>query len=203
MLKPLGTLDEADCYKAFEEQARALTEAGVDLLVVETQYDLTEASLAVKAVRSVCDLPLVCSFSYDRGTRTMMGVKPAQMPPHLPTMRTCWALTAARAWKIILAYSKICVQSPIYRSGSNPMPGCLRLTLKVARLLILPRSKWRPCTRLDCCWCFSGGRLLWQQPGTYPPDCTGCQKVVIRFHFSGSSQPRNPAINSDSCFIFP
>ncbi len=79
MLKPLGTLDEADCYKAFEEQARALTEAGVDLLVVETQYDLTEASLAVKAVRSVCDLPLVCSFSYDRGTRTMMGVKPAQM----------------------------------------------------------------------------------------------------------------------------
>ncbi len=79
MLKPLGTLDETDCYKSFEEQARALAEAGVDLLVVETQYDLTEAGLALKAVRAVTDLPLVCSFSYDRGTRTMMGVKPAQM----------------------------------------------------------------------------------------------------------------------------
>jgi 5-methyltetrahydrofolate--homocysteine methyltransferase len=79
MLKPLGTLEEEDCYLAFEEQAKALADAGVDLLVVETQYDLTEAGLAVKAARTVTDLPLVCSFSYDRGTRTMMGVKPAQM----------------------------------------------------------------------------------------------------------------------------
>jgi 5-methyltetrahydrofolate--homocysteine methyltransferase len=79
MLKPLGTLEEEDCYQSFEEQARTLAKAGVDLLVVETMYDLAEASLAVKAVKTVCDLPLVCSFSYDRGTRTMMGVKPAQM----------------------------------------------------------------------------------------------------------------------------
>lgn len=79
MLKPLGTMEEDDCYRTYEQQARALVDAGVDLLVVETQYDLAEAELAVKAVRAVSDLPLVCSFSYDRGTRTMMGVKPAQM----------------------------------------------------------------------------------------------------------------------------
>lgn len=79
MLKPLGTMEEEDCYNAYEAQARTLAEAGVDLLVVETQYDLTEAGLAVKAVRAVSDLPMVCSFSYDRGTRTMMGVKPEQM----------------------------------------------------------------------------------------------------------------------------
>ena len=79
MLKPLGSMEEEDCYKAYEQQARALAQTGVDLLVIETQYDLNEAGLAVKAARAVSDLPLICSFSYDRGTRTMMGVKPAQM----------------------------------------------------------------------------------------------------------------------------
>ena len=79
MLKPLGTMEEEDCYNAYRQQAQALAEAGADLLVVETQFDLAEAGLAVKAARSVSDMPLVCSFSYDRGKRTMMGVKPAQM----------------------------------------------------------------------------------------------------------------------------
>lgn len=77
MLKPLGLLDEADAFKAFAEQAKILAEAGADLLVIETQFDLNEASTAIKAAQSVCSLPLVCSFSYDRGTRTMMGLKPA------------------------------------------------------------------------------------------------------------------------------
>ena len=54
--------------------------ACVDLLVIETQFDLTEAQAAVRAVRSLdSEIALVCSFSYDRGVRTMMGVKPAQM----------------------------------------------------------------------------------------------------------------------------
>jgi 5-methyltetrahydrofolate--homocysteine methyltransferase len=79
MFKPFGPLDEDLAQAAFAEQARVLTEAGVDLLVIETQFDLTEASAAVKGVRSVSSLPLVVSFSYDRGTRTMNGVKPSQM----------------------------------------------------------------------------------------------------------------------------
>lgn len=83
MLQPYGTLAEADAEQAYAEQARLLSEAGVDLLVIETQFDLTEAQAAVRAVRSVSDLPLVCSFSYDRGTRSMMGVKPAQMGKEL------------------------------------------------------------------------------------------------------------------------
>jgi 5-methyltetrahydrofolate--homocysteine methyltransferase len=79
MLKPLGTLEEDEAFIAFADQARALTEAGVDLLLLETHFDLGEAIIAVKAARSVSSLPLVCSFSYDRGTRTMMGVSPSQM----------------------------------------------------------------------------------------------------------------------------
>jgi 5-methyltetrahydrofolate--homocysteine methyltransferase len=78
MLQPYGLLSEGDAEAAYAEQAAVLTDAGVDLLVIETQFDLNEAKAAIRGVQSVTDLPLVCSFSYDRGTRTMMGVKPAQ-----------------------------------------------------------------------------------------------------------------------------
>jgi 5-methyltetrahydrofolate--homocysteine methyltransferase len=51
----------------------------VDLLVIETMFAFDEADAAFKAARAVTDLPIVVSFSYDRGVRTMMGVKPAEM----------------------------------------------------------------------------------------------------------------------------
>lgn len=77
MLAPLGTLTAEDAKAEFTAQARILCEGGVDLIVIETQFDLNEAAAAVQGVRSVDqDIPLVCSFSFDRGTRTMMGVSP-------------------------------------------------------------------------------------------------------------------------------
>lgn len=80
MLAPLGTLNEEDAEADFQAQAKLLVEAGVDLLVIETQFDLAEATAAIRGVRAVdAQIPLVCSFSYDRGTRTMMGVKPETM----------------------------------------------------------------------------------------------------------------------------
>src|SRR6266545_1844480 len=72
MLQPHGPLREVDAEAAYAEQARVLSQAGVDLLVIETQFDLNEAKAAIHGVQSVTDLPLVCSFSYDRGTSTMM-----------------------------------------------------------------------------------------------------------------------------------
>lgn len=79
LLKPLGTIEPEDARQAYTEQAELLTEAGVDLLLIETQFDLEEARIALEGARSASSLPIVISFSYDRGTRTMMGVKPAQM----------------------------------------------------------------------------------------------------------------------------
>jgi 5-methyltetrahydrofolate--homocysteine methyltransferase len=80
MLAPLGTVSVEEAEENFREQARLLIEGGVDLVVIETQFDINEALAAVRGVRAVdSDVPLVCSFSYDRGTRTMMGVKPEDM----------------------------------------------------------------------------------------------------------------------------
>ena len=79
MLQPYGTLSYDEAFAAYKQQATLLAQAGVDLLVIETQFDINEAKAAVMAVRSVSDLPLVCSVSFDRGKRTMMGVSPAQV----------------------------------------------------------------------------------------------------------------------------
>jgi len=79
MLQPYGTLSYDEAFAAYKQQAALLAQAGVDLLVIETQFDINEAKAAVMAVRSVSDLPLVCSVSFDRGKRTMMGVSPAQV----------------------------------------------------------------------------------------------------------------------------
>ena len=79
LMKPYGPLTVEDVTAAYAEQAKALTEAGVDLLVIETQFSLEEAKAALEAARQAGDLPVVMSFSYDRGTRSMMGVKPEQV----------------------------------------------------------------------------------------------------------------------------
>jgi 5-methyltetrahydrofolate--homocysteine methyltransferase len=79
LLKPYGPLDEDDVFNSYSAQAKALNDAGADVLVIETQFDLREAILAINAIKEVSGLPIVCSFSYDRGNRTMMGVRPAQV----------------------------------------------------------------------------------------------------------------------------
>ena len=76
ILKPYGPLEPEDVKATFAEQARALADGGVDLLVIETMFSFEETTAAFEGARTVTDLPIVVSFSYDRGTRTMMGVKP-------------------------------------------------------------------------------------------------------------------------------
>jgi 5-methyltetrahydrofolate--homocysteine methyltransferase len=76
VMKPYGPMTPEQAFETFAEQAKALAEGGVDLLVIETMFAMEETDAAFNAARSVTDLPMVVSFSYDRGTRTMMGVKP-------------------------------------------------------------------------------------------------------------------------------
>jgi 5-methyltetrahydrofolate--homocysteine methyltransferase len=76
LIKPYGPLKADDVKETFAEQAKALAEGGVDFLLIETMFAMEETDAAFAGARSVTDLPIVVSFSYDRGTRTMMGVKP-------------------------------------------------------------------------------------------------------------------------------
>ncbi|MGI8422390.1 MAG: homocysteine S-methyltransferase family protein, partial [Gaiellaceae bacterium] len=76
--EPLGPLSPAEAADAFAEQAAALAEGGVDLLVLETFFALEEGLAAIEGAQRVTDLPLVISFSFDQGTRTMMGLSPTE-----------------------------------------------------------------------------------------------------------------------------
>src|SRR5687768_16349243 len=76
LIKPYGPLEAEEVKATFAEQAKALADGGVDLLLIETMFSLEETTAAFEGARSVTDLPIVVSFSYDRGTRSMMGVKP-------------------------------------------------------------------------------------------------------------------------------
>ena len=81
MVKPMGDADPEALRATFAEQARALVAGGVDLLNVETMFDLTEARIAVEAVVSAAGgRPVLASMAFKpaaRGFRTMMGVDPA------------------------------------------------------------------------------------------------------------------------------
>jgi 5-methyltetrahydrofolate--homocysteine methyltransferase len=79
LVEPYGVLTREVCVGAYAEQAQALAEGGVDLLVLETFFALEEALLAIEGAQRVTDLPLVASFSFDQGTHTMMGVSPTDV----------------------------------------------------------------------------------------------------------------------------
>jgi 5-methyltetrahydrofolate--homocysteine methyltransferase len=79
-VKPMGELEPAELRDVFAEQAAALAAGGVDVISVETMYDLAEARMAVEGARSAApSLPILASLTYKRGPRgyrTMMGVDP-------------------------------------------------------------------------------------------------------------------------------
>lgn len=77
LIEPYGLLSRDACVEAYAEQAQALADGGVDLLVLETLFAVEEAVWAVEGVQSATGLPLVVSFSFDMGTRTMMGLSPS------------------------------------------------------------------------------------------------------------------------------
>ena len=77
-----ATLKQA--HRAFAEQAGALAEAGVDLILLETLPTLAEAREAVLAVREAAgDLPLVVQLTFQRDSRTFTGEEPGMVAREL------------------------------------------------------------------------------------------------------------------------
>ena len=76
-LLPYGDTAPEEVYASFERQVRALIEAGVDVLCIETMTDLREAQLAVRAARAVsATIPVMATMTFDatpRGFFTIMG----------------------------------------------------------------------------------------------------------------------------------
>lgn len=78
LLEPMGSMTMATCAAAFAEQAKGLDAGGADVLWIETMSHLDEITGAVEGARSVSDLPICATLSYDTAGRTMMGVTGAE-----------------------------------------------------------------------------------------------------------------------------
>ena len=73
LMEPRGLLTYEELYQAYQEQIRALAEAGADLLVAETMLSVDETVVALDAAQSVCDLPMMCSLTLEADGSAMYG----------------------------------------------------------------------------------------------------------------------------------
>ncbi|HYA48877.1 MAG TPA: homocysteine S-methyltransferase family protein, partial [Burkholderiales bacterium] len=76
LLKPLGEFSEEEFEAVYAEQAGALAEGGVDVLLIETHYDLREALCALRGARRACGLPVFVTLTFNALPRpyfTVMG----------------------------------------------------------------------------------------------------------------------------------
>src|SRR3954462_7298128 len=74
-------VDEAEDY--FRAQAQALFDGGVDLFVLETFRDVNEIGAAIRAVRSICSLPIVAQMTTEEDGNSLGGVAPETFVPDL------------------------------------------------------------------------------------------------------------------------
>ncbi len=68
-LKPVGDYEETQFEAAYAEQAKGLTDGGVDFLLIETQYDLMEALCALRGARKVTETPVFVTMTFKTGPR--------------------------------------------------------------------------------------------------------------------------------------
>lgn len=77
-LRPYGDIEPEVMTDVFREQIRALVDAGVDVICIETMIDLHEAVCAVTAARQISrTVPVMATMTFDqtpRGFYTIMGV---------------------------------------------------------------------------------------------------------------------------------
>src|SRR3954451_3024323 len=79
----IGPLGDAELHDVepgalYAEQAGVLEGRGVDLLMVETFFDLRDLETAIAAIRTVSSLPIVALMTFDSDGETLAGVSAAR-----------------------------------------------------------------------------------------------------------------------------
>jgi methionine synthase I (cobalamin-dependent)/5,10-methylenetetrahydrofolate reductase len=79
-LAPFGHIQPEEAYEIYLEQAQALADAGVDLILIETMVDLYAVREAVRAVHDVDEtMPVIGSMTFTRDRRTLLGDSPREV----------------------------------------------------------------------------------------------------------------------------
>ena len=72
-IEPYGPTSFDEAKEMFAEQVSALLEGDVDLFILETFSDLSEIQQAIKAVKELCDLPIVAQMTIKTDGKTVFG----------------------------------------------------------------------------------------------------------------------------------
>ena len=75
-IEPYGPTSFDEAKELFTTQVSALLEGGVDLFVLETFSDISELHQAIRAVRALCDLPIVAQVTIQVDGNTLFGATP-------------------------------------------------------------------------------------------------------------------------------
>ena len=75
-IEPYGPTSFDEAKDMFTAQVSALLEGGVDLFVLETFSDISELHQAIRAVRALCDLPIVAQVTIQVDGNTLFGATP-------------------------------------------------------------------------------------------------------------------------------
>ncbi len=74
-VEPVGDMSFDTALAVYREQAEALKEGGVDLIIIETMMDIKEMRAAIIGARST-GLPVVATMTFDETMRTVLGTPP-------------------------------------------------------------------------------------------------------------------------------
>jgi len=76
-VEPVGDLSFDQTAEIFREQARALIDAGCDLITLETFLDIKEIRAAVIAIRELSrDIPVIAMLTFEEKGRSVLGSPP-------------------------------------------------------------------------------------------------------------------------------
>ena len=119
LMEPFGEFTETQVREAFEEQARALVDAGADAILIETQTSLEELVLGIEAAKLAGAVCIIGSMAYDvtldgSTFRTMMGVNPERAAKcmlehgaHIVALNCGTGMDMERARQAVLRYKKV------------------------------------------------------------------------------------------------
>ncbi|HEV8661399.1 MAG TPA: bifunctional homocysteine S-methyltransferase/methylenetetrahydrofolate reductase [Thermoanaerobaculia bacterium] len=75
-IEPYGPTSLDEAREFFREQASALRDGGVDLIILETMSNIAEIEQGILAVRDVCTLPVIAQMTIGTDGRTIYGDSP-------------------------------------------------------------------------------------------------------------------------------
>jgi 5-methyltetrahydrofolate--homocysteine methyltransferase len=119
LMEPYGEFTEQQVREAFDEQAKALVDAGADAIIVETMTSLEELGLAIEAAQTAGAPCIIGSMAYDvtldgSTFRTMMGIDPERAAEfmeekgaHVVALNCGTGMEMARARDAVVRYKAV------------------------------------------------------------------------------------------------